>query len=909
MRLLKEQFARRRRYAELSESIQEHLDEKVADLMDRGMTREAAERTARREFGNVPLIEQRSREVWQWPRLESIWADLRYTLRQLRQSPGFATAVIATLSLGIGVNTAIFTVFDQVLIQAMPVHQPKRLVLLREHSRYETGTLNIYAGNQSLSFSYSAYQSLRNNTVLSSLAVAALAPVTITSTVQAENAWMQLVSGNYFEVMDLNPLLGRLLTPADDRLHAANPVAVLSETYWRAHMGADPSILNRTLLLNGTPVTIVGIVRNQGIVDANPVALFVPVTLQNKLAPVFGDPFIDHLNCWLNLVGRLAPGVTAAQAETQLNFLWWNWRRDTLNLQKNSIPDQKGWLQTHLTVASGAKGISQLEDTFSRPVVILQAMAIVVLLIVCANIANLLLGKTARKQSELAMRAALGAQRTRIFQQVFVEGLLFGVIGAATGQLLGWLTLRLLRHITPSSDIVNVALAARMNWQIIAAGIAIGILTSIVFSLAPAVLSTRINLLRSLHGQSGIVSRSGGFRSLLVAVQISLSLGLLICASVFGYNLYCLLTIDPGFATTNVLSFTVDAAQQGKSPLHANQEYASIAAGVQRLPGVKSVVYARNGLISGNEGGGNVTVTGHVSSYRDPFPDRNMVSPGFFSAMQVPLLAGREFTAEDTEPGRKAAIVDQAFVTYYFHGDIQKALAGALTFGRGTPDTPIVGVIPTIRATKLTKDPWTPFVYLAWTTVPHIGTHVQQFPAVFYIRSAGDPSALSVSVRALVHGIDNDLPIDNLETMHEHLNGLTFDNRLVTILSTLMGILALVLAAVGLYGVLAFSVAQRTSEIGIRIALGASRNAIASLVTRQVALLVCTGTLAGALLGAIGTRLMMSHDVGLTISLAQIPFWIFASSGVILILAMAVATLLPAIRAVSIDPMQALRSE
>jgi putative ABC transport system permease protein len=906
MNWFKRIFQRRDLYNDLSEELRQHLREKTEQFQSQGMSREQAKQAARRAFGNPTLLEERSREVWQWPTLESLWADIKYALRQLRQSPAFAAAVIATLALGIGVNTAIFTVFNQVLLRAMPVHQAQQLVLLREHSRYETGTINTYAGDNSLYFSYPAYQALRKNTVLSDLAVSALAPVTIASPAQARDTWMQLVSGNYFQVLDLQPVLGRLLTPADDRFHAANPVAVLSESYWRAHLGADPSILNRTLLLNGSPVTIVGVVHHAGLMDANPVALFVPVSLQGAVVPVHGDPLIDPLNVWLNLVGRLAPGVSRAQAQTQLNLLWWNWRRDTLSLKTHSIPDQKGWLQTHLTVSDGARGISLLEESFSQPVEILQIMALVVLLIVCGNIANLLLAKAARRHSELAMRAALGASRRRLLQQVIVEGMLLGLIGAVVGLPLGWLTLRLLLHTSPASDMLHVAFAARMDWRIVVLSMAAGLLTSILFSLAPAVLSVRINLLRALHGQSGAVGAgSGRIRSLLVVAQIALSLGLLTCATVFACNLYRLRSIQPGFATTRVLSWHLDGVQQGETVLQANQEYQAIAAGIRRLPGAMSVVYAHNGLLTGDESGGDITVSGHVNDDRDETPDRNTVSPGFFSAMQIPLLAGREFTPADTEPGHKAAIVDQAFVNFYFNGDIQKALSGALILGHGTPDTPIVGVIPTIRATDLTKDPWTPFVYVPWSTSPPVGTHTRQFPAVFYVRTAGDPSALAASVRTLIHGIDSRLPIDDLETMREHLSDLRFDSQLVTILSIAMGALALTLAAIGLYGVLAFSVAQRTREIGVRIAVGADRRAIAALIARRVAWLVLAGSVAGAFLGWLGTRLLVSHDAGL----AKVPPWLFAIAGLVLLAAMALAAWLPARRAANVDPMRALRAE
>jgi putative ABC transport system permease protein len=706
--------------------------------------------------------------------------------------------------------------------------------------------------------------------------------------------------------MDLQPVLGRLLSPADDRVHAGNPVAVLSEAYWRAHFGADPSLLNRTILLNGAPVTIVGVVHHRGLMDTDSAAVFVPVTLQGTVVPVHGDPLTDPLNVWLNLVGRLAPGVTRAQVETQLNLLWWNWRRDILNLKKHSIPDQKGWLQTHLTVSNGARGISLLEESFSQPVKILQIMALVILLIVCGNIASLLLTKAARRHSELAMRAALGASRIRIFQQVLVEGILLGLMGAVAGLLLGWLTLRLLLHITPDSNILSIALSAHMDWRVIAFSAAAGILTSIVFSLAPAILSVRIDLLRALHGQSGAVTAgSGGIRSLLVVVQIALSLGLMTCATVFACNLYRLRSIHPGFATTRVLTFRVDAAQQGKTPLQANQEYEAIAAGIRTLPGAKSVVYAHNGLLSGDESGGNVTVSGHTNTRQDPNPDRNAVSPGFFSAMQIPLLAGREFTPTDTEPDHKAAIVDQAFVNYYFQGDIQKALGGALTFGAGTPDTPIVGVIPAIRATRLTSAPRTPFVYVPWSTTPPIGTHVRVLPAIFYVRTAENPSGLASSIRALVSGIDSSLPIDGLETMQDHLDGLLFSNRFVTLVSVAMGALALTLAAIGLYGVLAFSVARRTREIGVRMALGANRGAISALIARQLAWLVLAGIAAGTFLGWLGTRVLIGYDA----TLANVPPWLFGIAGIVLLLAMILAAFLPARRAAAIDPLQALRSE
>ncbi|WP_446745210.1 ADOP family duplicated permease [Silvibacterium acidisoli] len=891
---------------ELAEEMRVHLEEKIEAFEREGMSRDEAGQAARRAFGNTTVIAERSRETWQWPRIENIWTDAKYALRQLRNAPAFAATAILTLALGIGVNTSIFTVFQQVLLKTMPVHRAEELVLLEEHSRFETGTLNAYAGSQKQYFSYPAYEAMRSNRVTSDMAVSALSPVVLTTHKLTERADMQFVSGNYFDVLALQPLLGRLLTPADNRLHAGNPVAVVSEAYWRAHLGADASLLNQTILLNNAPVTLIGIVCHQGLMDGRPVAFFVPVAIRQLISPGHGDPMSDPLNVWLNIVARLAPGVTRTQAESQLNTLWWNWRRDTLSIEKDEIGDRTGWLQTHLSVVKGSRGISIFEEDFGQPVAVLQTMAVIVLLIVCGNIANLLLARAIRRHSELAMRAALGASRQRIFQQVIIEGLILGLIGAACGLPLGLLTLRLLLQATPETDVLHLALASHIDWRIVAFSIAAGILTSVLFSIGPAVLSTRIDLQQSLHGRSGAATAgSSNLRSVLVVAQIALSLGLMASATIFACNLYRLRNIKPGFATSHVLTFFVDAMEQGRSAAVAKQEYEDIVAGVKRLPGVTSVVYAQRGLISGNEGGSNVSVTGHVNIPQDPFPDANAIGPGFFSAMEVPLLAGREFTEADAVPDHKAVIVDEAFVRYFFGGDIQRALRGSVGFGSHKPDIPIVGVIPTIHATNLAKDPWTPFVYIPWTVSPDLGTHTRELPLNFYVRTTGDPKELTNSVRALIHSIDSSLPIDEPETMQEHIGDLLFSQKLITMLSAAMGSLALLLAAIGLYGVLAFSVTQRTREIGIRMALGADRRSVSALVCRQVATLVAAGSVIGSLIAWAAVRTLISRDK----DLANAPWWLFCITGAVMLLAIAVATMLPARRAAWIDPMKALRAE
>ena len=351
--------------------------------------------------------------------MQLLLRDFRLAVRQLRRSPGFTFTAVLTLALGMGVNTSIFTVFNQVLLRTMPVRAPGELVLLQEHSRYETGTLNTSGGEEQTYFAYPAYQALRDgNHVLEGLAVTTVRSATLITAKDADRAKMQLVSGNYFTLLGVQPVQGRLLTPSDDVYHEGRAVAVLSDDYWRSHFGGDASILNQEIQINGSAFTIVGVVRHEGLMDGEPSAVFLPVAMVGAVTPEKADVLSEPLNRWLNIIGRLAPGSTRPQAEAQLNTLWWNWRRDVLKVREHKIPDRKGWLETHLSVTEGGRGIPLLEGRLGQPIKILETMALVVLLIACSNVTNLLLAKAVRKHSELAVWGALGASRGQIFQQV-----------------------------------------------------------------------------------------------------------------------------------------------------------------------------------------------------------------------------------------------------------------------------------------------------------------------------------------------------------------------------------------------------------------------------------------------------------------------------------------------------------
>jgi putative ABC transport system permease protein len=483
-------------------------------------------------------------------------------------------------------------------------------------------------------------------------------------------------------------------------------------------------------------------------------------------------------------------------------------------------------------------------------------------------------------------------------------------MGAVSGLLFAWVSLRLLLSIVPAMNTLRQVLTVRMEWPAIVFCAAAGVLTSLIFSIAPAILSIRIDLLDGLRRQSGaVIGGAGRLRNVLVAAEIALSLVLLTGATVFSWSLYQLRIAKLGYATGHMLTFRVDASALAKSGAQVRNEYASILESVRRQPGVYRVAYAAEGLIAGGTMGDTITLAGYASADNEPNPDQNWITAGFFSTIKVPLMAGREFTEQDIATSEKVAIVDQAFVTHYFAGDVEKALRGQFGFGGGDrvgPNIKIVGVIPTIRATSVTSAPGVPFLYLPYEqSYSSNDSDRRNHPASFYISTSGDPALLVNTVRSLVHAIDRNLPITGLETMEEHLNGAIFEQRMVSTVSIAMGGLALVLAAIGLYSLLAFVVTQRTHEIGVRMALGAGRQHIFGLVAKQVGWLVLTGLCAGSLLGWAGFRMLASRDA----SLAHTPLWLFAMTGIALAGLMFLAAALPARRAASVDAMQALRAE
>jgi putative ABC transport system permease protein len=911
MRLLRRSYARvwnfitgRRADERLREEMEAHLALQTEENLRSGMPPDQARREARLKFGAVEAVREHYHAEEGLPFLENLLLDFRYALRQLRKSPGFTLTALLTLALGMGLNAALFTVFNKALLHTLPVPHPGELVLLEEHSNLETGSLFTVGGGENIYFAYPAYQQMRDhNHVLDGLAAAAIGSGNFVSSKEADRVNMDLVTGNYFQVMGVHPVLGRLLTPADDRFHAGNRVAVLSEGYWKAHLGRDPGILNRVVQVNGVELTIVGVVRHQGLWDGDDPGIFLPIALEQEITPGHEDRLTNSLFRWLVLTGRLHPGETRKQAEAELNTLWWNWRRDVAETRSDQIlPSARiDWLKTHLSVRNGARGVQTLRESLGEPLKVLEAMALLVLLIACANVANLLLVKTARKQSELAVRGALGASRSRIFQQVITEGFLLGILGAFAGLTLGTISLQLLVKSIPQSNGLHDMLQAPLDGKVVVFGVIAGLATSLFFSVAPGLLSARIELLRALHGQSGTATARGGWlRNLLVSGEIALSFTLLTGAAILSWNLYELRNVNPGYATSHLLTFRIDASssRKGNAP---KDEYDAIRDGILHLPGVRSVVYAGNGLLTGEDSGNDITVSGYLNKKNEPMSLNDWITPGFFSTMQIPLMAGREFAADDTATSPKVAIVDETFVNHYFGGDLGEALRRQFGFGFGDirTDIQIVGVVHSIHNAKLADSNGLPFIYLPFAQTD--GGH----KASYYVSTYGGPARLAGSVRAVLRRVDRNLPIPDMETMQEHVNGLMFQTQLMTTLACSMGGLALVLAAIGLYGMLAFTVSGRTREFGIRIAMGAGRSNISTVVLRHVGVLVAIGVAAGTGLAWAVLRFLNSE----VSDLHSAPFLLYVLVGLALVVAMLAAGYLPARRSATIDPIEALRSE
>ncbi len=834
-----------------------------------------------------------------------MFTDLRFSFRQLRKSPGFALIAIITLALGIGANTAIFSLFDQVMLRNMPVRSPKQLVLLTEHSQAERSSLHSH-GDEVLYFSYPAYRQLRDRgRTLEGMLASAPVMMGLNNGTDNVQSWGELVSGNYFDVLGLRPVLGRLFTSADDVQRNGSPVIVLSYETWRDRFGSDPGVLSRTVMLNGYPYTIVGVVAEgfKGLSPEDVPALFVPISMQPQLMP--DRAYLENpKERWINIVGRLKTGVSRATAEAALNSIWRDIRSDELTkLSDRSEQGDREFMSTHLFVDSGARGLPMLRDDFGTPMTALMAIVVAVLLIACSNVANLMLVRASGRRRETALRGVLGASHWRLFRYSISEGALLGIAAVGLGLLLGNLGLHALISAIPAEADLRSALTPYLDMRVLCFTSFAALITVFLFSIAPALATTRVVPITALHENSMAVRGSTRrTRNLLVCLEVMLSLVLLVVAGLFARTLLNMRTVDTGFRPTHLLNFDVNAKLLGRDLDSVRNEYQRMQEAIAGQSGVQGSAYSRLPLLSDT----TVNTDVEIASYT-PAPQQNMhiqmnsVSASFFSTLQIPLLAGRAFATTDYGSNYPVAIVNESFANEFFGSPaaaVGQHLCKACKRVSEKKYNEIVGVVKDFKSARLGEKA-APAFFLPFTQ------DAAALSATFFVRTSQDPGAAADSIRALVRGIDPALPVQDLASMEEHIDAGMFQQRLLSTLSVGFGLLAAFLASLGIYGVLAYSVSQRTQEIGVRMALGSTRTQVLKLVFTQVIHIAIAGIVTALPLVWISTRMIQSQLFGIS----RLDPWVIVSAIVLVLLLTGTAGLIPARRAASIEPMQALRNE
>jgi putative ABC transport system permease protein len=829
--------------------------------------------------------------------------DLRYAVRQLAKSPGFAAVAIVTLALGIGANTAIFSLLDQALLRNLPVKDADRLVILQSFGSFNGHTSSRTDDN--FSFSYPMYRDLRDrNSVFSGLIATTWAQVGVQWHNQPELVSAELVSGNYFDVLGVRPAIGRMLVASDDVVPDANPVVVLSFSYWQRRFGSDPTIVNQSLLVNGRPFTILGVAPpgfHSAVMGDTP-EVFAPMTMKAAVRPGSKD-LEQRTSRWLAIVGKLKPGFTREQAEAGIAPLWYSIRADELKQRGHSSEHFKETFLTksHLFVRDGAKGFSPLRADVQQPLLIIMAMVALVALMACANVGSLLLVRAAGRIREMSVRYALGAKRARVVQQLLVEGLLLGLAGGALGIAIAPRVSAWLISMIWSKTAGDLPFSSRPDLRILLFNFSLALLVSLVFSLAPALQFWRPNLAPALKQQA--MTAGGGplrFRRISVAVQIGLSILVLVGAGLFVRTLHNLKSLNVGIETDHLVTFGVQPTLAGYRPDQARELESRVLQTLATLPGVRASAGTTDPELADTNSSNNITLAGYTEKENE---DMNVesprVSPGYFSTMGMNLIAGRDFTEQDRDTSPKVAVVNESFARHYF-AQPQQAIGHYYCKGSGDvkPDIEIVGVVKDAKHTgvreKITRTTFTPYLQEA-----------DPGAMTFYVRTWQSPESAEGTIRGAMQALDSKLVLDNFRTMQEQIDDNLTSERVVAILASAFGLLAVVMAAVGLYGVLAYSTAQRTREIGIRIALGAARISVIRMVLVEVLWLVGVSIAIALPASVLLTRAARSQLFGIS---SSDPLTLVVATVLVAVVALASA-LLPAQRAAKTDPIVALRYE
>ncbi len=833
-------------------------------------------------------------------------ANLRLALRTLRKTPFVTAVAVVSLALGIGANSAVFSLFHQMLLRPLPVAEPERLVNLGAPGPKPGSTSCNNAGDCETVFSYPMFRDLEREAgraTFTGLAAHRSFGANLAHRGRTSTGEGMLVSGSYFPTLGLAPALGRLLGPGDEPSVGEARVVVLSHDYWQSQFGAGTDIVGENLVVNGQPLTVVGVAPAgfRGTTLGSRPDVFVPITLRGLMAPGF-DGFENRRSYWAYLFARLAPGVDLERAAVAINVPYRGL------IQEVEAPLQEGMSEAtmaqfrarQVTVEPGVRGQSDLHRDAGAPLTMLLAVSGVVLLIACANIANLLLARSAARTGEISVRLSIGAGRGRLVSQLLTESWLLAALGGLAGLVVARWTLAGIGALLPGE--ASGLLELRLDLPVVGFAAALALGTGLLFGLYPALHATRPDLASALKGQAG--QPSGGraaarFRSALVTAQIALSLALLVSAGLFARSLLNVTRVDLGLEVDRLATFSLAPELNGYPPERSRALFERLEEELAAVPGVTGVTASMVPALAGSNWGTDVWVEGFpVEPDTDNNARFNEVGPGYFRTMGVTLLAGREFTAADAGEAPKVAVVNRKFAEK-FGLDPRDTVGKLMSTDAGSElDIEIVGLVADAKYSDV-KDEVPPLFYLPYRQDDRLGF------LSFYLRTSLPPASILAAVPRTVAGLDPDLPVDELKTMPQQVRENVLVDRFIATLTVAFGALATLLAAVGLYGVLAYTVAQRTREMGLRMALGADRRRVLGLVLGQVARLTAIGSAIGLALALALGRLARSQLFELE---GHDPAVLVAATVALALVALA-SGLAPARSAARIDPMVALRYE
>ena len=852
--------------------------------------------------------------------MANLWQDLRFALRILAKSPGFTLIAVLTLALGIGANTAIFSVLDSVLLRSLPVPHPEELVTLTDPDEHGS-SFGSEGGDRSL-LAYSEFEYFRDhNEVFSEIFAAdsSLPQLEVTipdsssnTGAQKESARVRLVSADYFATLGVTPAAGTFFTREVDRARGSSPIAVVSYAFWKQRFGLDPLALGKTIQIRQTSFQIVGVTPPGFFgetVGAFP-DLWIPMMIQDSIYPgrdlLSPAKDLTNMHIWLQVIARLRPGVTPEQSKASVNVVFRNLLESKVGASI-SADERRHALDQRINLQRAARGSSVLREHFGQPLKILMALVGLVLLIACANVANLLLARGAVRQREFAVRIAIGAGRARLIRQLLTEGLLLAVSGAAAGLLLAhWADALLLRMVSgTASGTRSMHLDLQSDARVLGFTLGVTLLTTILFALIPSLYSTRLDLTPVLKSTpTGAFSEASHRRfpagKILVITQVAVSVILLVSAGLFVRSLSKLSAVNLGYNRENLILFRVDGAPGGYKGAAIPRFQLNLLAKISAIPGLRGATASKDGLFSHSESADPIAVEGYTPKAGEEMHSRmDHVGPGYFSTLGIPILMGREIEAQDSAVSVRAAVINQTFARRFFPNTNPIGKHVRDTYSGNPAEMVVVGVVADAKYNNL-REKAEPRIYAP------LANPMWENPAAFYeVRTYADPQALAAALRQVVRETAPTLPPIEVRTMSGLVDDSLQTDRFIKQLASAFSLLALLLAAIGLYGLMAYTVSRRTRDIGIRLALGAEQGNVLWQVLRETLVLVLMGIIIGVPFALGGTHLVRSMLFGL--GFADPVAILFA--GTLLTIVAALAGFLPAWRASQVDPMVALRYE